>query len=57
VFVADSSKAQRLLGWTPKVAPDVGVERLLHWVRANRALFAARPTVAASQDDHAGLAA
>jgi CDP-paratose 2-epimerase len=57
VFVADSGKAQRLLGWAPKVTPDEGVERLLHWVRANRSLFAPRPRVAASQEDHTGLAA
>ena len=40
VFVADVRKAQRLLGWSPKVRTVEGVEKLLGWVRENRALFA-----------------
>jgi CDP-paratose 2-epimerase len=39
VFVADVRKAERLLGWTPKVKTAEGVEKLLAWVRDNRALF------------------
>jgi CDP-paratose 2-epimerase len=39
VFVADTRKAQRLLGWTPKVGPAEGVSRLLGWVRENVGLF------------------
>ena len=47
-----------MLGWAPKVTPDEGVEKLLHWVRENRALFAPRPlTIAPSEADHTGLAA
>ena len=58
VFVADCRKAQRLLGWAPTVAPDEGVETLLHWVRENRALFVPRPlAIAPTQTDHTGLAA
>ncbi len=58
VFVADTAKAQRMLGWAPKVAPDEGVEKLLYWVRENQALFTQRPlTIATSEADHTGLAA
>jgi CDP-paratose 2-epimerase len=58
VFVADCRKAQRLLGWAPTVAPDEGVETLLHWVRENRALFVPRPlAIAPTEADHTGLAA
>jgi CDP-paratose 2-epimerase len=39
VFVADIRKAERRLGWTPKVATSEGVGRLIDWVKANRALF------------------
>lgn len=40
VFVADVRKAERLLGWAPKVRTAEGVAKLLNWVRENRALFA-----------------
>ena len=40
VFVADIRKAERLLGWRPRVSTMEGVERLLRWVRDNRGLFA-----------------
>jgi CDP-paratose 2-epimerase len=39
VFVADVSKAERLLGWKPQVKTAAGVEKLLNWVRENRGLF------------------
>lgn len=39
VFVADVRKAQRLLGWAPRMPTAEGVERLLAWVRENRDLF------------------
>lgn len=41
VFVADIRKAERVLGWTPKVSTHEGVEQLLRWVRDNRELFRA----------------
>jgi CDP-paratose 2-epimerase len=41
VFVADVRKAERMLGWRPKVSVDEGVDRLIDWVRENRALFSA----------------
>jgi CDP-paratose 2-epimerase len=39
VFVADVRKAERELGWTPKVSAEEGVEKLFEWVRENRNLF------------------
>ena len=39
VFVADVSKARRLLGWEPRTKIDEGVDRLLGWVRDNVDLF------------------
>src|SRR4051794_39529957 len=41
VFVADIRKAERLLGWSPRVPTAEGVGRLLEWVRGNRELFRA----------------
>jgi CDP-paratose 2-epimerase len=39
VFVCDISKAQRELGWKPKVSVGAGVAKLHAWVQANRQLF------------------
>ena len=39
VYVSDIRKAQRLLGWQPRVAPRDGVARLYQWAQANVALF------------------
>ena len=39
IFVADIRKAERELGWSPKVAKGEGVRRLYDWVEANRDLF------------------
>jgi nucleoside-diphosphate-sugar epimerase len=36
---ADISKAQRLLGWSPKVSIDDGIVRTVHWHKANRSLL------------------
>ena len=49
VFVADSEKARRELGWVPSVRPDKGVEYLIDWARMNiaeldKVLQAAAPT-------------
>jgi CDP-paratose 2-epimerase len=41
-FVADIRKAARLLGWSPAVSPNAGVEQLAKWVRT------ALPTISAS---------
>jgi CDP-paratose 2-epimerase len=39
VFVCDISKAERELGWRPRVSPDAGVEMLHGWVKQNLDLF------------------
>jgi CDP-paratose 2-epimerase len=36
VFVADTSKAQRLLGWDPTVSLDEGLDRLVLWTQEHR---------------------
>jgi CDP-paratose 2-epimerase len=40
VFISDISKAERDLGWRPKVHVEEGIGRLVAWVRENRTLFA-----------------
>lgn len=32
VFIADISKAKRLLNWSPTVQPDVGVKDMIEWI-------------------------
>lgn len=39
VFISDIRKAERELGWLPKVGVQEGIQRLFDWVQANRALF------------------
>jgi CDP-paratose 2-epimerase len=39
VFVADIRKAERDLGWKPKIGAEEGVRRLFEWVRENKGLF------------------
>jgi len=39
VFYADIRKAERELGWRPKIGVDEGVKRLFEWVKENRDLF------------------
>jgi nucleoside-diphosphate-sugar epimerase len=39
VFVADIRKAERRLGWRPKVATAEGIDTLISWVKENRFLF------------------
>ena len=39
VFVADIRKAERELGWRPRVRPEEGVGRLFDWVQRNLDLF------------------
>jgi CDP-paratose 2-epimerase len=39
VFIADIRKAERELGWRPKVNVKEGVTRLIEWVRENKELF------------------
>jgi CDP-paratose 2-epimerase len=39
VFYADYRKAERELGWRPKISLEEGIERLFNWVRENKELF------------------
>jgi CDP-paratose 2-epimerase len=39
IFVADIRRADRELGWRPKVSKEEGVRRLYEWVVENRELF------------------
>ncbi|HJX39305.1 MAG TPA: SDR family NAD(P)-dependent oxidoreductase [Anaerolineae bacterium] len=39
VYVSDTSKAGRELGWSPRVPVREGIERLFRWVVDNRQLF------------------
>ena len=39
IFVADIRKAQRLLGWEPRISPARGIADLYQWVSENRSLF------------------
>lgn len=39
IYVSDIRKAERVLGWTPRVGVTEGVQRLYDWVQANRNLF------------------
>lgn len=40
VYISDTRKARRILGWNARVAPEEGVARLVEWVRPLRALHA-----------------
>jgi len=39
VFYADIQKAERELGWKPKIGVERGVEMLFEWVKENKKLF------------------
>jgi CDP-paratose 2-epimerase len=39
VYISDIRKAQDLLGWSPKISAQKGVEMLFNWVKDNRPLF------------------
>jgi CDP-paratose 2-epimerase len=39
VYISDIRKANRVLGWQPKVSASVGIEKLFNWVKENRPLF------------------
>ncbi len=39
VFVADIQKAERELGWRPKIGLEEGIEKLFTWIKSNRQLF------------------
>ncbi len=39
IYVSDTRKAERELGWRPRIGVDEGVRRLYEWVVANKELF------------------
>ncbi|HEX7395172.1 MAG TPA: GDP-mannose 4,6-dehydratase [Anaerolineaceae bacterium] len=39
VYISDISKAEKELGWKPRIGVKEGVQRLFDWVSANRSLF------------------
>ena len=39
VFYADISKAEKELGWKPKIGVEEGVQKLFDWVKQNKDLF------------------
>jgi CDP-paratose 2-epimerase len=39
VYISDIEKASKLLGWSPKVSVEEGIEKLCNWVTNNRSLF------------------
>ncbi|MBL7161326.1 MAG: GDP-mannose 4,6-dehydratase [Anaerolineales bacterium] len=39
VYISDIRKAERYLGWQPKVSVEDGVRRLFEWVKSNKQLF------------------
>jgi CDP-paratose 2-epimerase len=39
VYVSDTSKARRELGWEPRTTAREGIEKLFQWVTENKALF------------------
>lgn len=39
VFVCDTTRAEKRLGWKPEIPVREGVSRLISWVRENRTLF------------------
>ena len=39
VFYADFRKAQRELGWEPKISLEQGIKMIFEWVKENRSLF------------------
>jgi len=40
IYVSDIRKAETLLGWRPRISLEVGLQRLVDWVRGNAELFA-----------------
>ncbi|MDO9128365.1 MAG: GDP-mannose 4,6-dehydratase [Anaerolineales bacterium] len=44
VYISDIRKAERELGWRPKIGVEEGVGRLFEWVRENKDLFWRRCT-------------
>jgi CDP-paratose 2-epimerase len=39
VYISDITNAINALGWKPKISPEQGVQNLVNWVTANKAIF------------------
>jgi nucleoside-diphosphate-sugar epimerase len=39
VFISDIRKAQKDLGWSPKISAEKGIELLFNWVKENQTIF------------------
>lgn len=39
VYISDISKAEKVLGWKPKINPNLGVKKLIKWVSENLNYF------------------
>jgi CDP-paratose 2-epimerase len=39
VFIADIQKASQDFGWKPNISVEVGISKLIKWVKANQDLF------------------
>lgn len=42
-FVCETAKAEKELGWRPRVLPQEGIRRLIHWIQENKELFGRPP--------------
>ena len=41
-FICDISKAQKELGWSPKILPEEGLSMLINWIKENRNVLVAK---------------
>ncbi|HAT71872.1 MAG TPA: nucleoside-diphosphate sugar epimerase [Elusimicrobia bacterium] len=41
-FICDTSKAEKGLGWKPKVMPEQGIGLLIDWIKENKGIFKAK---------------
>ena len=39
IYISDITKINELTGWSPKINPKIGVEKLTEWCRNNNQLF------------------
>jgi len=53
IYVSDTRKAQRVLGWAPRIGLDEGFDRIIAWVRENedalRGLYCGAPQAMAAK--------
>jgi len=39
IFIADISKAYKMLGWKPIISIDVGIDRMISWIKRNQKII------------------